>query len=381
METFATITAQLAAGNALVTLANVPPNPTEYLFERFLPTVQRTEYEAQAGGMTINTVMAGHVGMDSPYPQGSSIQLSSFSEKTAKLAQAITLPEQAHRELQRFLNLARLGQLGTTTPADLMSEAGLNLFEKGVVQALDDTREYLRASAIMKGKIDWTFGGRKLLVDYGIPSANKPAKRTGNDAYHGTSSKFWADYRDGQRKVGGADAVVVSENTLNAIIDNPANKIRVESDTESAERNIRTVTFVRSVQTADGINVGDDRDARYRGTLIAYRRSGLIIDPTAPGATIGVQMVPDGVMAFIGSNNAAQLISTTGTALPQRRLGYYHVAPTVEGSYRGAPLGRWGRLYSPEGNAYELRAEGVENGLPVIENEKKLAIYETEMPS
>lgn len=378
METFATITAALSGGNSLIRLANTPPAAAEYLLTGVLPRETRPDFDVRGGTLKINTVMAGLTGMDSPYPQGSSISLSTFSEKTAKIAMTLPLSEEHQRELNKFLDQAALGRLGNRTRGDLMQEAALNLYEKGCIQALDDTEEYLRAKALMTGQISWTFNKKTLTVDYNVPAGNIFAKRTGTDGYGGSTSKFWADYLAADETVQGADMLLMSNATLNKVLNNPAHSIRVISDIYSPQRNIRRVQVVRSVQTASGITVGDDRDARYSVTLTAYLRKGNIVDPTTPGGVIQVAMVPDNKIAVIGRRETNQLISVDGTGVQQYSLGYTHIAPTIEGQNSGSPLGRWGRVYTPENRPWELIAEAVENCLPVIEAPERLVILETD---
>lgn len=375
-QTWAQIIAALSAGRGLITLANTPPAPTEYIGQRYLPRVQRPDYDIAGGQLEISSVMAGHIGMDSRYPEGSAIKLNDYEDKTAKLAQAITLNEGAARELQKLLLLAEVGRAAGRTVDDFMQEAGLNLYERGVVQSLDDTGEYLICQALAKGKIDWTFNGRRLLVDYKIPAENI-VTLTGTDVLGGSSSKFWRELDKAEKAVRGSIGVVMSQNTLDVVLNNPVHRIQVLSDTYSPGRNIRTVQIRRTaalVQDGASFTLQPEGDVKYSATLIGYGREGQIIDPSAPGETIGVQMWPDNVIGVIGNSGGSELISVTGTGIPTQTLGYYHVAPTVEGTWRGEPLGRWGRLYTPENDPTELRAEGVENGLPVIRNGKKLRI-------
>ena len=379
--TWAAVIAALSAGRALIQIANTPPAASEYLGGRFLPRVQMPDYDIDGGLMEVRSVMAGHVGMDSAYPQGSAIQLSTYGHKTAKLAQSIQLDEAPARNLQKLLTLAQAGQTTGRSVQDFMGEAGLNLYTKGIVQSLDDSAEYLTLQALTRGKIDWTFNGRRLQADYKVPAENR-ISLTGTNKLSGTTSGFWKAISDAEKIVKGSVGIVTSQKTLQTIIDNPVHRIQVVSDTYSPERNIRTVQ-VRRTQSlqADGNGgfvIGATGDQAQSTTIIGYGREGQIIDPTTPGETIGVQMAPDNVIAVIGRNTTGQLVSLSGTPIPEQALGYYHVAPTVEGTWRGEPLGRWGRLFTPEANPYQLVAEGVENGLPVIRNPARLVIIESE---
>lgn len=354
-------------------LANTRPATGEYLFPAILPVTLKPTYDAKTGTMKVISTMAGMVGMDSPYPEGSFIDGSDFREGTLKIAQAVSLDEGTIREVQAFM--AQQG-LGNVAPDQIISNTALNLYEKGVIQALDDTEEYLRAQALTTGAINWTFNGKTVSVDYGVPAENKPAARTGTAGYGGTASKFWDDVRLARKQLRSVRAFVTDFDTLDMIIANDANKITVVSETESAQGNIRTVTLRRSVRNAEGITVGFDQDARGTVTLIAYGREGKVIAPAAPGGTATVAFVPAGKMVAIANNNADNLLSLDGTPTPTNALGYTHVGPTVENN--GA-LGRWGRIYTPEARPWQLRAEGVANVLPVIEDPSKLMIFTTDV--
>lgn len=354
-------------------LANTRPASTEYLFPGVLPPTPKPTYDAKSGTMKVVSTMAGMVGMDSPYPEGSMISGSDFREGTLKLAQAISLDEGTIREVQAFM--AQQG-LGNVDPASIISATALNLYEKGVIQALDDTEEWLRAQALTTGQINWTFNGKTVSVDYGVPTANKPAKRTGTAGYGGTASKFWDDVRLARKQLRSVRAFVVDFDTLDMIIANDANKITVTSETESAQGNIRTVTLRRSIRNAEGITVGFDQDARGTVTLVAYGREGKVIAPAAPGGLVSVAFVPAGSMTAIANNTADNLLSLDGTPTPTNALGYTHVAPTVEGN--GA-VGRWGRIYTPQDRPWQVRAEGVSNVLPVIEDASKLMLFSTDV--
>ncbi|MBZ9712185.1 major capsid protein [Deinococcus multiflagellatus] len=374
---WAQVIAALSVNRALIEIANTPPSAAEYLSGRFLPRVQMPDYDVDGGMMEIRTVMAGHVGMDSRYPEGTAIQLSTYGHKTAKLAQAIRLDEAPARSLQQLLLRATAGQIPGRTVNDFMGEAGMNLFNKGVIQSLDDSAEYLAMQALTQGKIDWMFNGRRLLVDYKVPNSNI-ITLTGTDHVGGTTSKLWTALSQAEKIVKGSVGIVMSQNTLQAAIDNPANRMDIVSDVYSPERNIRTVT-VRRTQSLQsdgngGFTIASTGDQARSATLIGYGREGQIIDPTTPGETIGVPMVDDDVISVIGRNTTNQLVSLTGTQIPEQALGYYHVAPTVEGTWRGEPLGRWGRLYTPENDPFALVGEGVENGLPVIRNSRRLVL-------
>lgn len=375
MNNFAAIIAALAAAQAggtdrITTLTNTPPDPAEYLFLSALPIRQVNDYRATSNAMRIISTMAGMVGMDSPYPQGSAIQYSDFSEQTVKLAIATGLNERQIREIQALVRLAGAGELNGQSPDDVLVNSLLNLYRKGVVQALDDTSEYLRAQALSTGALNWVFNGKTLSVDYGVPTANRKAY-TGTDGFGGSTSKFWEAVRWGRKTVKSVRAFVLSDDSLEMTLANDANKITVISDSESAGKNIRIVTVRRAVRNAEGITVGFDQDARSTVTLVGYRRQAQIIAPGTTNGTTGVQLFPNGTMSVIGNNTTDDILTNDGSAQASNNLGYTQVSPTVEG---GGRIGRWGRTYTPEGAPWSARAEGVSNELPVIEAPEKLAI-------
>jgi len=374
MPTYYDVTNQLNA-MSVTQLANTRPAASDYLLTSVLPPVLKPTFDARAGTMRVVSTMAGMVGMDSPYPEGSFIEANDFREGTLKIAQAVSMPEATTRELQQFIASLSLGGIAAD-PQAVLQNAILNLYEKGIVQALDDTEEWMRAQALTTGRIEWTFAGKTVEVDYGLPAGNMPAVRTGTAGYAGTASTFWADLRAARKALRSVRAYIMSGDTLDMIIDNDANKVVVTNDVTTG--NVRRVTLRRAVYNESGDAIALDRDARSTVNLIAYNRVGTVLAPTAgnPKQTAQVQFIPDGTIVAVGDNQVDNLLSVDGTPTTQNALGYTHIAPTVEGA--GA-VGRWGRIYTPQERPWQARAEGVANVLPVIENEKKLYILRTEV--
>jgi hypothetical protein len=102
---FAVALAALGLGAAF-RIANEARTPADYLFASLLPEQNRSTYTISSGQMIVRATMAGLVGMDSPYPPSGIIDLSTFLERTAKVANNTTLTEQALRELQAMLDRA-----------------------------------------------------------------------------------------------------------------------------------------------------------------------------------------------------------------------------------------------------------------------------------
>jgi hypothetical protein len=117
----------------------------------------------------------------------------------------------------------------------------------------------------------------------------------------------------------------------------------------------------------------------YRITLIPYGLEGEIFDLANPGQTVTVPFMARGKVLFVGSETRPRFIIGEGsTPEVQNALGYTHLAPTVEG---GGRPGRWSRVYTPESEPWSLEAQGVSNGLPVIESPDRIVVASTDMSS
>lgn len=347
-------------------VANAQRPPANYLFSTLLPEMPKPSYYVDSGTMTVRATMAGLVGMDSPYPPGGMVETSTFLEQAAKMAIDVPLHERTLRSIQEMLMQLQLG--GGNTKEALAQEA-LNFLNKVIVQAMLDRAEWLRGQALVNGEIDWTFNGINLAVDYGIPSANMLTSRTGNDAYDGSASKFWTDVREAQRLLRySVRAVIAHSDTINAIVDNDVNAVEVLSQSLGG-------FAIRKYKTISG-NTVPSVDARDAISLIAYDEEGEILDPTNPDSTITVPFMQTGKLLFVGNNNqSGYRVGQGSTDDPtlDLALGYTHLAPTVEG---GAP-GRWARLFTPDGQPWQLRGQGAMNCLPVIEAPAKVVVAST----
>lgn len=360
--------------NAAFTIANGVRPPSNFLFNTILPERTRPDYSVEAGNMIVRTTMAGLTGMDSPFPPGGAIEVSTFLEKTAKIAIENTITEGAMRDLQAFMRQMRVD--GTLTNDFLVNEA-LNFFQKVIIQAHLDRAEWLRGQALVTGAINWTFNQKNLLVSYGIPTANFLTTRTdvNNDAYGDTASAFWTDVAQARKLLRyNVRAAIMNSTTMDQILGQSANNLEVLSQDNG--------TFSVRRFTTQGGNTIRDTDARYMMSFIVYDEEAEVLDTTA-GATFGrtqtVKFMPDGKILFIGANTqSGYRVGTGSTDDPQNalELGYHHIAPTVEG---GGTPGRWGRLYVPEGRPMHLTGQGVENSLPVLTAPEKLVIATTEI--
>lgn len=361
---FALALAALGTGAAF-RIANEARTAADYVFATFLPEIPKTSYSITSGNMTVRATMAGLVGMDSPYPPGGMIELSTFMERSAKIANEVTLTEQAIRELQDML--LRLGQTGGDSTETLAREA-LNFLDKVVVQPHLDTMEWMRGQALLD-QLNWTFGGKTLQVSYGVPAANKVTHRTGTAGYGGSASTFWSDLRTLRRLLkNNVRAIVAHSETIDMIRYNSANAIA-------------TISQVGSVYTMRKLNAQGQftQDVGDQFVMIAYDKEGDMMDLADTSKTIKVPFMPKGKILGIAENTrSGYSVGEGSTEDPNREnaLGYTHIAPTVEG---GGRPGRWSDLFTPERAPWQLVGRGVTNGLPVIEAPDKIVVLSTEM--
>lgn len=356
-------------------LANAARPPADYLFNAVLPSIPMDTYDVGNGTMTIRTTMAGMSGMDSKYAPGGAASTSEMTGKTAKVTITSELPEQFLRQLQNML--LRLTASGLPT-AEAIQQTGINFVNKVIVQAILDREEWLRGQALFTGAIDWTFNGKRLQADYGIPAENFLTPRSGTDRYGGSTSKFWEDYYSAQELLGWqVSACIMHPTTLKTIMANAeVNQLQFVSADPA------TNTFVFMRQVTRGGNTVVSADPRDFVTIIAYNKEGEVFDLTNPGATVKVPFCPVGAVLWLGApiDQASNVfvVGDGSTPAPEIEspvlLGYTHVAPTTEG---GGMPGRWARLYVPEQRPWSLSADGVTNVLPVIQAPERIVIGET----
>jgi hypothetical protein len=303
--------------------------------------------------MRVRSTMAGVVGLDSKDPEGGAMALSTFMEKIAKIAISNRLQEETIIELQA---LAQAAMIRGGNTRDIAVNAVLNFVAKLLLQPHYDRREWLRAQALFYGSIDWQFNGVDLQVDYGIPSANILPTRTGNDAYGGSASKFWDDWKAARRIHGDAfRGAMATRDTVDEIIHNDVNKVLVTNDGDGA------ISIQRYVGAADGLRP-PSLDARERATFVVYDKEGEVWDLATPGATKKVKMIPHGVLGFFGSDDrSGEFIPGEGaTTDPEndRAIGYSHIGPTVENN---GQTGIWSDVRIPDDMPQHLegRARGV----------------------
>lgn len=352
-------------------IANEVRPDSEYALNALLPERNMDTYDIKAGNMIVRATMPGLVGMDSAYPPGGVVESSKFAAETAKFAQEVFLPEETIRLLQT--TLARISNVGMAV--NTVVTESLNFLNKVVIQPHRDLGEYLRGQTLSYGVLDWTFNGIRLLIDYGVPAANKLTLRTiaSNNAYGGSASKFWEDVWAAQELLNyDVRGFWLNSKTLRVILTNTVNSLAVISRTDSMITLRKYVAIQGNTQFSD-----DNRDLV---TFNIYDGEGEVLDPAAPSTTKKLKFIPDGKIFAAGNNSRRGYRPGEGATRDpafERALGYTHIAPTVEG---GGRAGRWAELYIPQGKPYQLNGRGVTNGLPVLEAPDKLAILTTELP-
>lgn len=351
-------------------IANAARPGSNYLFNTILPEEKHLSYQAKSGNMTIRATMAGLVSMDSPYPEGGAVEISEFSEDTAKIANRVRLPEQLLRQLQELI--FRLQATGGNS-VEAIQRTALNFVNKLIVQPHLDTMEWLRGQALVMGRIDWTFNKKRLLVDYGIPAANFLPQRTGASGYGGASSVFWSDIRKLRQLLGGGPVrFIMHSETKNMILANDANNIKLLAEDLDAG----TFSIVR-YKVVGGTTV-ESTDPRDRASFITYDDEGEIWDLLNPGKTKKIVFMPRGAILALGTYKANRFVIGAGSTAPPSpvQLGYTHLAPSVEG---GGTPGRWTDVGTPWREPWAMEGRGVTNGLPVLEANDRTAVASTEM--
>jgi len=365
---FTQIIAELSEKKAFTRIFNELRPGSEYIFKDMLPEQTSPEYHVSSDYMMVRSAMAGLVGTDSAYPRTGFVETGKQALSTLKIANAVDLTESAQRRLQL---LAAANNLNG--PAEV-----LNFFNKVIVQPHFDTAEWLRAQALtnfddtaVATKIDWQFGQAKATVLYKRESGWDLPKRTGNDGYGGTTSKFWDDIIAAGDKLGYKIAkIVMNRTTFKTIVNNPVNKILVRTASDDG----RTFVVARTNDAGTELVI----DGRYTVSIDVYDGAGDVYD-ISTGTLKQIPFMPDGVVMVMGVYRKSRIYtagegSTRGDTATS--LGYTHIAPTVEG--KNVP-GRWGRVFVPQNAQWRLTAEGVTNMIPVVSDPKLYVLMRTEV--
>jgi hypothetical protein len=371
---FNTVIRQLGA-EGINRLARAPLlQDADYLGPNFLPTQQRNSYDVKGGNIKVTGTLAPTIPMDTPFPEGGFIGMSTLTGSTAKFGLSVTLPEKTLRDLRGQLDAIQLGRAGAgASKIDLLTRTLINFITEMIVRPHEEQREYMRMQAITEGKIKVTSNRSKIDVDYGIPAGNKLAKRTGTAAYGRNASVFFADMAKARRTVGASLATVMHLNTLEQILLDPT--LVVVAEDYSPDRKTRRVSVRKAAGASVFTPTGFNQDVRSTFDLIGYGKEGQLLDLANPGQTIAIPFINPGRIAVIGDAIRRELLpQAEGT--PANALGFLHEGPTEEGD---GNLGRWSRVYTPESRPMQVRAEGCENVLPVFDAPERVFLLDTEI--
>ena len=361
---------QYLGPNAAFKYINQARPDSSYLFATILPEEQKETYHIDSGFMTVRTTMAGLAGMSSPYAPGGIVEVSTFLEKSSKITIEVALEEEAIRAVQTMMQRFAI-EGGSTNGVDngliRMADEAFNFYNKLVVQAHTDTAEWLRGQALRKGKIDWTYNGMRLLIDYGVPATFLPAQRTGSQAYDQSGSMFWTDhYAAIGALLYNVRCVIMHVTTFLKISQNPANNFNIINSARTPDGT--TVYTVQRYVAKGAANLVISNDFRDTVQFIVYDLEGEVLDPLNPTKTMRVPFCTPGDILYIANNNRSGYRVGEGSTpdpLRDQAIGYTHIAPTVEG---GGKPGRWGDLFIPEKQPWSLHGRGVCNMLPVRED-------------
>lgn len=359
--------------NTTFRLANEARPNSDYLFNSYLPERTDYSYTVSSAQIIVRSQMAGLSAMDSPYNRVGTMSMSDFMESIAKITSQVDFTEAQQRKMQEIA--VHLGMSGNAPM--VVAQNLLNWYNKLVIQPHLDTAEWLRGQALVNGLINWEFNGQKLAVDYGYVTAQK-ASYSGNDAFGGTTSKFWVSHKAALKYLKyNVSEIVMHPETLDVIISNPNNNLEIVSQSGQTFEVVKIVGSLEKRST----------DFRERVTLKAYGLETEVMDPNNPGDSIIMPFIEPGKVMYVGKNvsNSFVLTKSVGEGSTPNslinegvNLGYTHLGPTIEG---GGQPGRWGRVYQPQDRPFHVAGQAVTNLLPVIERPELIYVASTEMPA
>jgi hypothetical protein len=364
-------------GARIQTLGNTQLPDSQYVFNSLLPDQATPGYKFQGGAIKASGSVASAVPMDTPFPEGGFLGISTLEGNTIKLGLSVTLPEAVQRRVRELLDQLQLGRVTGSAEA-ILGNAAINFVQDMIVRPHDDMREYLKARAISEGIVNFKSNGVTINIDYSIPTANKFATRSGTAHYGGTASAFNSDMQLARQKLGyNIRGVLMNMQTLDLILLNEANKLVIQSETVSDDGMVRVVQVRRAVKNAEGIAVGFDQNPNFSYTLTGYARELEMRDLANPNnPTIKVPMMNLGRVAVIGRYLRRDILRARTGNSANDSLGYYHVGPTEEGK---GVLGRWLQVYSPENQQETVIVKGCENSAPAFDAPERVVLLQTDM--
>lgn len=365
----------LGGTRGIARLANESRAPATYLLQTsILPVRLRAGYTAEDAGMVVRSTMAGLVGMDSKYPEGGVIDVNTFRENIAKLAIQVNLSERTKRQLRE--TVASMLTQGDQGRAGLVViNTILNFVNKLLLQPHYDRIEWMCSQVLFLDEIAWRFNGARLALDYQTPAQYLFASRTGTARYGGSASVFWADHREAQRLLLGADYVVIAHgNTINQIVYNDANSANILA---AQDGNFTIQRFRGSLERPS-------TDARDTARFVSYNLEAEVFNPAGngDGTTDKIAFAPEGFLLYVARGTPDQDIVDIGAGSTDEQdendleIGYTHLGPTEEAE--GA-LGMWARVYKPEDMPMQLRGQSASNVLPVLRNRTRRVVLSTAM--
>lgn len=346
-------------------------NLDKYFLARFLPPVVSTDADIRDGNIRIISGVAGITAPDSPYAKVGDARAEEFNGSTIKLTAEATLTERHQRVLISRVNTTILNR---GNPTATITSFLANMMEDGVMLSMDNGAEVLRGLALATGEIRGTFGGNVITVDYSVPEANRPAKRTAGSAYGGANSKFWDDVEYARRILMGGEPQFITEPGLaNAIINNPANGIVPTSRTVVNDW-LTVYTLTQGIRQADGSydTSRTTMDTRKNVTLWVYAGYA----ENGPNPEDRVPFWPRGRMT--AALPGTQRVDVVDGQVVQGALGVTHVGPTVEA---GGASTRFAQMVRPELKSYEVTMQAVENLLPQLRESRRAVFFSSDVPA
>jgi hypothetical protein len=334
---------------------------------RFLPPVRSTDADIRAGNIRIRSGIAGMTATDSPYAKVGSAKAEEFRGSTIKLTASNLLTE---RDQDALISQINQTILNNGNPEQVITSFISRFFEDAIQLSLDNGQEYYRAVALSTGKISGSFGGLEVDVDFQLPSAHKPAKVTGANSYAGATSQFWPHVLLAQQTLlGGEPQFILNKLTFNVILNNAANGVLTIEKQELTPTLTRyVVAEARKYENGTYDMSAPSLDVRKRAQLWVYSAYAENDDDTL------TQFWPNEYMTALLAGT--QNVTMIDGQIVQGALGVTHIGPNTESGGRSI---RYGRIFRPENQPYQVRFEGAEDMLPHIREPRRMMVFQTNM--
>lgn len=371
---FRTVLGQLTSDEIRTLSRQADPTKT-YLMNSLLPDREVPSYKASGGNFSVTGTLASPVPMDTDFPEAGIMGIQTIEQSTFKFGASLLMPEKVLRELQEMLKQMLSEGRSEGDKQRLMAGTAVNFFREYVINPFDETREYLKARAITEGLISYSSNKVEVAADYGVPVGNILATRAGVAAYNGNASVFLDDIKTARQKLGqDVRATLMNGDTLDSILNNPLHNFIVVAESYSPDRTVRTVNVRQAVKLTGQTGVSAlDITPQSSYTFIGYSRTAKLFNPDDPNTPIAKKLIDDGRVVVIGNRLSTEIIPRLNND-GGNTLGYYHVAPTVEGN--GA-LGRWAEIYVPQEMPWSIRARAAENSIPMFDAASRVVLLKS----